>query len=176
MALTSEESKYTSLYYRLLAYRTRKRKRSTSAARLADCWLAPLYRARLPAEEHFGRRGLRASDDCGIDISIEEHAQLADWTGRQIRSVKRGAIPADLAPILERLRIDSSLWIDSVDSFGEWSRLVVANASRMAHRAQQQGRSFSTTSATAAPCSERQGTDHYSVCHGVGHCRALFSR
>jgi hypothetical protein len=33
---------------------------------------------------------------------------LLDWTGREQRRDKRGTTPADLAPILDRLRVDRS--------------------------------------------------------------------
>ncbi len=35
-------------------------------------------------------------------MSFVEYLSLLDWTGRQLREGKRGAIPQDLAPILER--------------------------------------------------------------------------
>ena len=38
-------------------------------------------------------------------MSFAESLDLLDWTGRQLRQDKRGAIPRDLAPILERLHI-----------------------------------------------------------------------
>jgi hypothetical protein len=38
-------------------------------------------------------------------MTLEEYLQVLDWTGREIRADKRGAIPADLQPILERLQV-----------------------------------------------------------------------
>ena len=38
-------------------------------------------------------------------MSFAEYLNLLDWTGRQLRADKLGAIPQDLAPILERLQI-----------------------------------------------------------------------
>jgi len=43
-----------------------------------------------------------------------------DWTGRQVRRDKRGAIPADFSPILDRLHVDAEMWIASVENFGRW--------------------------------------------------------
>jgi len=37
---------------------------------------------------------------------------LVDQTRRFVRGDKRGAIPAHLAPILERLKLDLSAWMD----------------------------------------------------------------
>jgi len=46
---------------------------------------------------------------------------LLDWTGRQFREGKRGAIPSDLAPILERLQIGGEPgWLELM---GPFSRL-----------------------------------------------------
>ena len=67
---------------------------------------------------------------------------MVEWTGRQIREGKRGKIPENLAPILERLNIDSNLWVDAVASFSHWTKLVVANATRMAKKADEMGRQF----------------------------------
>jgi hypothetical protein len=44
-------------------------------------------------------------------MSRGAYLALLDWTGRQVRSDKRDAIPDHLAPILERLRIRSGHWL-----------------------------------------------------------------
>jgi REP element-mobilizing transposase RayT len=49
----------------------------------------------------------RASDKGFVSMSPQEYLQLLDWVGRQSRSDKRGKIPDNLQPILERLGIDS---------------------------------------------------------------------
>ncbi len=46
---------------------------------------------------------------------------LLDWTGRELRRDKSGAIPADLAPILDRLGVDGSNWVRTVREFGRTS-------------------------------------------------------
>ncbi|MBA3936264.1 MAG: hypothetical protein H0X38_02295 [Planctomycetes bacterium] len=53
---------------------------------------------------------LRAIGPC--PLSLDTYLELVDQTGRIARSGKRGAIPAHLAPILERLEIDAQAWID----------------------------------------------------------------
>jgi hypothetical protein len=45
-------------------------------------------------------------EQIGILFSLEDYLQLVDTTGRMIRTDKRGAIPIDLPPILERLSIN----------------------------------------------------------------------
>jgi REP element-mobilizing transposase RayT len=46
----------------------------------------------------------------GILFSLEEYLALVDWTGRIIRSDKRGHINNDLPPILDRLQITARQW------------------------------------------------------------------
>ncbi|MEM9645925.1 MAG: hypothetical protein AAF989_13120 [Planctomycetota bacterium] len=50
--------------------------------------------------------GRRASAKGFLCISMPHYIQLLDWTGRQLRDNKAGAIPGHLAPILARLGID----------------------------------------------------------------------
>ena len=45
---------------------------------------------------------------------------LVDETGRIVRGDKRGAIPAHLAPILDRLRIDLDAWLSLMRSGGHF--------------------------------------------------------
>ena len=46
-----------------------------------------------------------------LSMSLAAYVQLLEWTGRQLRDDKRGAIPADVAPIFERLGLDSDDWL-----------------------------------------------------------------
>ena len=43
---------------------------------------------------------------------------LLDLTGRQIVNGKRGRIPSTVSPILERLGLDRSAWVETVRRFG----------------------------------------------------------
>jgi hypothetical protein len=38
-------------------------------------------------------------------MSLADYLRLLDWTGRQLRRDKRGAIPSHVTPILHRLKI-----------------------------------------------------------------------
>jgi hypothetical protein len=50
-------------------------------------------------------------------MTLEQYLQLIDWTGRQIRKDKIGSIPAECAPILERLECSAETWLDFVKNF-----------------------------------------------------------
>ena len=47
----------------------------------------------------------------GIPFHLKDYIELVDWTGRIIRSDKRGAINQQLPPILERLAIEPQQWL-----------------------------------------------------------------
>ena len=83
-----------------------------------DAWLAPIpidetRTGPLPAST-----GRRASDKGCLPMSVQDYLELVDWTGRQVRADKPGAIPAQLAPILERLGIAQRHWLPVVQNFG----------------------------------------------------------
>ena len=59
----------------------------------------------------------RASNQGFLPLRWSEYLRLLDWTGRQARREKRGRIPAELAPILERLQIAGESWLDMVFNF-----------------------------------------------------------
>jgi hypothetical protein len=65
---------------------------------------------------------------------------LLDWTGRQVRADKRGAIPRNLQPILERLAINSEGWVESILDFGRRFHGVIGRAGSIAARARKNGR------------------------------------
>ena len=59
---------------------------------------------------------------------------LLDWTGREIRENKCGAIPDNLAPILDRLGLDRSNWVKTVREFGRMFKQAAGRASSLARR------------------------------------------
>ena len=61
----------------------------------------------------------------GLSFSLIDYLELTDWAGRAIREDKSGAIPAQLAPILERLNIDSEAWLDTVQNYNKHYYTVV---------------------------------------------------
>ncbi|WP_042012107.1 transposase [Aeromonas fluvialis] len=53
----------------------------------------------------------------GLPYAFADYLMLVDWTGRSIRADKRGYIPAQLAPILQRLGLDAEQWLRQVTLF-----------------------------------------------------------
>jgi hypothetical protein len=56
-------------------------------------------------------------EQIGILFSLEDYLQLVDTTGQMIRTDKRGAIPINLPPILERLSINLQQWLQQSQHF-----------------------------------------------------------
>ena len=75
-------------------------------------------------------------------MSLDHYIELVDWTGRMVRSNKRGSIPAHLRPILERLEIDVDNWIEVVLGFGRLFKTIVGKAKDLAAEAARRGRRF----------------------------------
>jgi REP element-mobilizing transposase RayT len=57
-----------------------------------------------------------------LRMSEDDYLRLLDWSGRALHPSKRGSIPSDLAPILERLEVNSESWLDCIQNFGRWFR------------------------------------------------------
>ena len=58
-------------------------------------------------------------------MSLDRYLQLLDWTGRELRSDKRGSIPKDLDPMLERLQCSRETWLDLVRNFRKRFRVEI---------------------------------------------------
>ena len=59
--------------------------------------------------------GVSSYDD--ISYNLTDYLDLVDSTGRAILTNKRGFIPVDLPPILNRLGLDETTWLDELDQF-----------------------------------------------------------
>ena len=58
-------------------------------------------------------------------MSLDHYLKLLDWTGRELRSDKRGSIPKGLDPMLERLQCSSETWLDLVKNFRKRFRVEI---------------------------------------------------
>jgi REP element-mobilizing transposase RayT len=67
----------------------------------------------------------------GLPFRLEDYLELADWTGRILREDKRGSIPADYPPILERLQIDPKHWLFMARGFESRFKGLVGTAFKL---------------------------------------------
>jgi hypothetical protein len=101
----------------------------------SSCWLCPI-------QSDFQRRGI-------LRMTAAEYFDLVDTSGRMLRSDKRGAIDAELAPILLRIGANPGAWIDTVSKFGSKFRLAAGLLSNLRSFADQLGRRWLTGVAAA---------------------------
>jgi len=142
-AETPEESDYTSIQERIRAWHKEQMAKasvSTVAGNADDisdpvpehvsagsaCWLCPI-------SSENDRRGI-------LPMTAAEYLDLVDRSGRMIRSDKRGAIDADLAPILLRIGANPEAWPETISRFDEKFSLVAGLLSSLRHFADQLGR------------------------------------
>lgn len=97
---TLEQSEFTSIQERLKVFGNKAKEANPS-------WLLPM------ATEHVtdGERSV-------VPIRQSDYFALVDWTGRAVRSDKRGAIPATVKPILQRLGAAGDNWVKNTRYFG----------------------------------------------------------
>jgi len=75
-------------------------------------------------------------------MTLDDYLRLLDLTGREVRADKRGAIRAELEPILERLEGSTTCWVDLVTGFGRWFRRAVGRPLSMAAECERRGRNW----------------------------------
>ncbi|HVJ83199.1 MAG TPA: hypothetical protein VNC50_19190 [Planctomycetia bacterium] len=107
LAKTPETSRFTSANERIdglksAAKAPRRTTRKNPRSPFPGAWLATLV-----AEKP---RGKAPKSTPWLALELADYLKLLDWSGRRLRSGKRGAIPSDLAPILERLEIRGDCW------------------------------------------------------------------
>jgi REP element-mobilizing transposase RayT len=170
-----EKSRYTSVYERVEADKAVRKERAKaklvkrrigrsragvsnanqSAYVRRDDWLTPLtidersvaYKGPMPS-----KTGKRASDKGFLGMSFELYLKLLDWTGRQIRrDHKKGHIPSDLAPIMERIGLSGELWCDVVKRFGKIFKRVAGTPESLAQEAVLRGQSHYRTQRSPIP-------------------------
>ena len=71
---------------------------------------------------------------------FEHYVMLLDWTGRELHAEKRGAIPDHLAPIVDRLGINRSNWVETVRGFGRLFKQAAGRSSSLVDAAARRSR------------------------------------
>jgi putative transposase len=79
-----------------------------------------------------------------LPMSEKEYFMLVDKSGRILRSDKRGAIDADLAPILERIGAKPEEWPDTISCFEDKFRLAAGLLENLRKFADQVGKRWFT--------------------------------
>jgi hypothetical protein len=100
-------------------------------------WLSPFELSE--AQEREPAPKDRASNKGCLPMRFAEYLKLLDWTGRQLRADKRGAIPPDLAPILERLHIGDEGWMQLMARFSRLFRRAAGRPHSMQKEQEQHG-------------------------------------
>tara|TARA_R110002110_G_scaffold66978_1_gene182970 strand:+ start:58185 stop:59000 length:816 start_codon:yes stop_codon:yes gene_type:complete len=113
MADSPEDSDYTSLQERLKAPVNRKIHSALAKAHGSLFEVLPIK----PLLHFSDQRQKSGTSENGIPFPFREYLHLVDWTGRQIRIGKRGAIGGSLPPILERLAFEEGQWMTKALGF-----------------------------------------------------------
>jgi len=101
MSQTPEESDYTSIQQRIHQWR------KTNIAK--DTLLTPAPKLMPLVKQH------RDTHQHSIGFTLKDYIELVDWAGRSIREDKRGYIDNLTPPVLQRLGIEPSVFIEHVE-------------------------------------------------------------
>jgi REP element-mobilizing transposase RayT len=134
MAETPEESDYTSIQQRILEQRMSDSEAATGLPedlRTAIGKLMPFF------DQNPG------DPERAIPYEFQDYLELVDWSGRAIVPGKRGSIPDDLPPILERLSINLEQYVRFISRTGRAGfRHFIGPVEAMRELAARFGRSF----------------------------------
>ncbi len=114
-----QESEFTSIQERLADYQKCRKGKGGPG------WLKPLS----PIE--------RKPSPSFLPITDTSYFALVDWTGRAIRDDKRGAIPAQVKPILQQLGVNEANWVTNTRHFGSRFHRALGRINRMRHLAER---------------------------------------
>jgi len=124
MAVTPEESDYTSVKQRIMPILGKNRS-NHSAEPPALLPFVGYPRKDMPV---------------GLPFRLTDYLALVEWTGRIIREDKRGAIPASLPPLLARLDIDARHWLYLSKHFESPFKGLVGKADQVRVVCEEQGK------------------------------------
>ncbi|WP_129645189.1 transposase [Peristeroidobacter agariperforans] len=135
IAKTPEESEFTSLYARL------QRHQHELAAQV-QARPTPRSRVGRQAPPLLGFSDAADPDRPSIPMTFLDYLQLLDWSGRERRADKHGAIGQALPPILARLQIDPDAWLCTMRPGGRLFGRAIGRVESMRAHARRLGQSW----------------------------------
>jgi len=111
---TPELSEYTSIRERLQAFKRAQDNHMNTQP--TDKSIEDIHPSLLP---FIGTKSQQNISMPGIAFEEIDYFELIDWTGRQIRDDKPGAIPDNISSILERVQANEEEWVNMVNHFGQ---------------------------------------------------------
>jgi len=108
---TLEDSDFTSIQARIQAYQQKQKNKENSQDAIDKYANQPSQL--LPFDTH----PQAEQSQMTLPMNFTDYLTLVEWTGQAIRDDKKGAIPAHITPILQRLAIDEKEWLMSVKHF-----------------------------------------------------------
>jgi len=124
IAQTPEDSDFTGIQQRIRIWKQKTSSRNRESS--SSSWLCPI-------SSESDRQGI-------LPMSEEEYFMLVDKSGRLLHSNKRGAIDADLAPILERIGAKPERWSETISCFEDKFRLAAGLLDNLRKFADQLGK------------------------------------
>lgn len=142
LAETPEIKQFTAAYRRIkamLAAGAENADDELSDPAAPDGWLSPVRRDPTLDEQQERGATRRATNRGFLPLKRSDYLTLLDQAGRLIRSDKRGAIPQDCKPLLERLRLCPATWIETIENFGRKFHRAVGSPQSMEAEAERCG-------------------------------------
>jgi len=151
MAKTPEESDYTSIQQRVLEQDPKIAARDKPSIQSLPEDLRSAIGRLMPFSDQATSDQTPKKPERWIPYEIQDYLELVDWSGRAIIQGKRGRIPDDLPPILDRLKIDPDNYVRFINR-NQKSRFhgFIGTVKSMRNLAQDFGRSFLKGQAAAA--------------------------
>jgi REP element-mobilizing transposase RayT len=97
-----------------------------------DSWLSPMYK--MASDKPVVGYG------SFLNMDVTDYLEILDWTGKQNRADKPGVIPGHLEPLLTRMDIEVSVWLETVTQFNNWFHRVAGRLENFAAAARVRGK------------------------------------
>lgn len=73
------------------------------------------------------------------EITLKDYLYILDMLGREVRPGKKGSIPMNLEPILQRLSIEPGHWLATIEAYEGVFRRILGRANRVMEQAKEVG-------------------------------------
>ena len=72
-----------------------------------------------------------------LPVRLIDYIELVEWTGKQVRADKRGAIPKQAPSVLSHLHINEKRWTTQVKGIGSTYWRVIGDVDDLLEKAKQ---------------------------------------